>query len=797
MKNLVLLFLGLFSLSAVAQRVVVKDSVSGDPLSGVIIYNESRSTFTTTDGAGRAELDRFNPKELLFFRHMGHGLVTRLKSTIKQRETILLSTQSEGLDEIVISASKFADVARKIPVHIRKIGSQEIQLFQPQTAADLLQRSGAVFVQKSQLGGGSPMIRGFATNRVLITVDGIRMNNAIFRGGNIQNVISIDPFALDRAEVLYGPGTVISGSDAIGGVMNFYTRTLEEPELTDKTLHQTDYALRAATASSERTVHVSHKVVSPKISGLISASRLSLGDLQMGKNGPEEYLRTFYVSTTSAGDQVVENPNQRRQVSSGFDSYHFLAKAKHRINASLDQQVGVFYNTTSDFARYDRLIQTRDGVPRAAEWYYGPQQWFMTYYKLNHEAEKSRYQLSSAYQRFNESRFDRGFQHPFLNEASETVEVINLSLDGERIFSEKSLVRYGVALDVNRIGSNAARLDPESDTRTPIVSRYPDGAEWNAAAAYLALQHELSKRLVFNGGMRLNHIQSTIDFSKHPFTEMFGLQETDVSALTYSAGLNYDHSREWHFRLNASSAFRAPNIDDLAKVFDSEPRSVVVPNPNLDPEKAFSTELGIRRRWKRRLWLDTSFFHSVLNDALIRRPFTYRGASTIDYRGALSEVLAMQNGSNARVYGAEISLYSAISRQFSAWALANFTRGIETDEQGVESNMRHVPPFFGRFQMRYLNGKFSAVAGMDMNGAIPFDRLALSERSKSFMYASDANANPYSPSWQILNLRFNYELRKWQAFMALENITNQRYRPYSSGIAGPGRQLVLGVQTRR
>jgi len=797
MKNLVLFFSVLFSLSAFGQRVVVKDSLSGDPLSGVIIYNESRSTFTTTDGAGRAELDRFNSKEVLIFRHMGHGLLTRLKSTIKQRETILLSTQSEGLDEIVISASRFADVARKIPVHIRKIGSQEIQLFQPQTAADLLQRSGAVFVQKSQLGGGSPMIRGFATNRVLITVDGIRMNNAIFRGGNIQNVISIDPFALDRAEVLYGPGTVISGSDAIGGVMNFYTRTLEEPELTDKTLHQTDYALRVATASSERTVHVSHKVVSPKISALISVSRMSLGDLEMGKNGPEEYLRTFYVTTASGVDQVVQNPNPRRQVSSGFDSYHFLVKAKHRISKTFDQQLGIFYNTTSDFARYDRLIQTRDGLPRAAEWYYGPQQWFMTYYKLNHEAEKSRHQWSSAFQRFNESRFDRGFQLPYLNEASESVDVINLSFDGERIFSEKSLLRYGVALDLNRIGSNAAMLDPESDTRTPIVSRYPDGAEWNAAAAYLALQQEITQRLVFNGGMRLNRIQSTIDFSKNPFTALFALQETDVTALNYSAGLNYDHSREWHFRLNASSAFRAPNIDDLAKVFDSEPGSVVVPNPDLDPERAFSTEIGIRRRWKHRLWLDTSFFRSVLNDALIRRPFTYRGASTIEYRGASSEVLAIQNGSNARVYGAEVSLYSAISRQFSAWALANFTRGIETDDQGLESYMRHAPPFFGRFQMRYLNGKFSALAGVDVNGAIPYERLALSERSKAFMYALDPEGNPFSPSWHSLNLRFNYELRKWQAFMAVENITNKRYRPYSSGIAGPGRQLVLGVQTRR
>lgn len=192
-----------------------------------------------------------------------------------------------------------------------------------------------------------------------------------------------------------------------------------------------------------------------------------------------------------------------------------------------------------------------------------------------------------------------------------------------------------------------------------------------------------------------------------------------------------------------------------------------------------------------------AFFHSVLNDALIRRPFTYRGASTIEYRGASSEVLAIQNGSNARVYGAEVSLYSAISRQFSAWALANFTRGIETDDQGLESYMRHAPPFFGRFQMRYLNGKFSALAGVDVNGAIPYERLALSERSKAFMYALDPEGNPFSPSWHSLNLRFNYELRKWQAFMAVENITNQRYRPYSSGIAGPGRQLVLGVQTRR
>jgi Outer membrane cobalamin receptor protein len=313
MRLLFVILLWGLGFSAYAQQVVVKDSLSGDPLSGVIIYNEQRTTFTTTSSNGQADLDRFGAKELLFFRHMGHGLLKRQKSNIQDRAIVLLIAQSEGLDEIVVSASRFAEVARKLPVRIRKIGAQEIALTQPQTAADLLQNTGAVFVQKSQLGGGSPMIRGFATNRVLITVDGIRMNNAIFRGGNIQNVISIDPFTLDRAEILYGPGTVIAGSDAIGGVINFYTRELEELESASETLQQTDYALRMATAASERTVHASHKIIGPKIAALMSFSRMSVGDLKMGANGPESYLRTFYVETQDGIDRVVQNDEPKNK----------------------------------------------------------------------------------------------------------------------------------------------------------------------------------------------------------------------------------------------------------------------------------------------------------------------------------------------------------------------------------------------------------------------------------------------------------------------------------------------------
>nr|MCU0385755.1 TonB-dependent receptor plug domain-containing protein [Flavihumibacter sp.] len=128
------------------------------------------------------------------------------QSTVAQQKKD--STEKiQELGEVVISFNKWEQQLNEVPNKITKINRTQIQLQQPQTAADMLAQSGSVFIQKSQLGGGSPMIRGFATNRVLLVVDGVRMNNAIYRSGNLQNVISIDPLALEAAEVVFGPGS--------------------------------------------------------------------------------------------------------------------------------------------------------------------------------------------------------------------------------------------------------------------------------------------------------------------------------------------------------------------------------------------------------------------------------------------------------------------------------------------------------------------------------------------------------------------------------------------------------------
>jgi len=83
---------------------------------------------------------------------------------------------------------------------------------------------------------------------------------------------------------------------------------------------------------------------------------------------------------------------------------------------------------------------------------------------------------------------------------------------------------------------------------------------------------------------------------------------------------------------------------------------------------------------------------------------------------------------------------------------------------------------------------------LNYNGEIAFEDLAPSERNKEFLYAIDENGNPFSPSWYTLNFRSQYSISNaLKASLSLENITNQRYRTYSSGISAPGTNLILGL----
>ncbi len=212
------------NISLSAQVVTVRDLSTNNPLELVSIYNSDPNRSILTNSSGKADITKLDKTKKIVFRILGYEKLELAYDEIKQMNfDVYMKATAISLDNVVVTSNRWEENKRNIPNTIKVISPRDVDFQNPQTTADMLAMSGSVFIQKSQLGGGSPMIRGFATNRLLIAVDGVRMNTAIFRSGNLQNVISLDANALDHTEVIFGPGSVIYGSDAIAGVMSFHT----------------------------------------------------------------------------------------------------------------------------------------------------------------------------------------------------------------------------------------------------------------------------------------------------------------------------------------------------------------------------------------------------------------------------------------------------------------------------------------------------------------------------------------------------------------------------------------------
>ena len=642
------------------------------------------------------------------------------------------------------------------------------------------------------------MIRGFATNRLLIAVDGVRMNNAIFRSGNLQNVISIDPFTLERTEILFGPGSVIYGSDAIGGVMSFQTITpqfslSEEPLVTGRA------ETRYASANDEFTGHFDVHVGWKKWAFVSSFSQFNYGDLRMGTNGPEEYLRQEYVVRLDSTDRIVANEDPLIQKFTGYTQTNTMQKIRFRPDDKWDFQYGFHYSETSDFDRYDRLIRYRNGTPRSAEWYYGPQIWMMNNLNINYNANNAWFDqmdVRLAQQKFDESRNDRDFGDDILNRRVEQVNALSANLDFRKFYGDRHELYYGVEAVFNDVTSTGSYVNISNGLVGSAPSRYPNST-WGSYAAYANYQFQASEKISYRMGLRYNQYVINADFDTSFYNFPFQKAEINNGALSGSFGLMYHPGHRWSLSANLSTGFRAPNIDDMGKVFDSEPGSVVVPNPNLSAEYAYNADVGIAHILGNSIKVDATAFYTLLNNALVRRDFALNGSDSIFYDGELSNVQAIQNAAQARVYGLQLGIEAKITRGLEFSSRYNIQKGEEELDDGSTSPLRHAAPWFGITRLNYRIQNLTLECNAQYSGEMSYEDLPFGEADKDFIYATDENGNPYSPAWYTLNVKVLYELNDiWMISGGVENITDQLYRPYSSGLVAPGRNFTLSLRAQ-
>ena len=791
--SLLILIFTTYSLSA--QRIQVLEKGSNEPVFNVSVFNKAKSQSGITDFDGFVDISGFLQHEKIYFQHLSHQQIELLKSEImaSDKKVWMLVSQST-LEEVVVSVSKFQQAKKNIPQKIASLSASEISFSNPQTSADLLNFTGNVYIQKSQLGGGSPNIRGFSTNRLLITVDGMRFNSAIFRSGNIQNIISIDPFSIENTEVVLGPGSVVYGSDAIGGVMNFYSKQAMFSS-DEKMSFSGNSTVRYATANQEKTGNISFNIGLKKWAFLSNLTYSDFDDLRMGRHGPDDYLRNEYVQSENGEDVIVPNSKPLVQKPSGYNQLNAMQKIRFMPSENWGFNLGLFYTTTGDYDRYDRLIRKKGDKLRAAEWYYGPQEWMAGNLQIRNKATGIYDEaiLGLSYQSFKESRHDRDFGKAILFETEELVNAYSATWDFEKKIN-RGKIFYGLEYVFNKVNSEGSNTNIKTGETKADASRYPDDATWQSMAAYSSLQYSLLDNLSFQGGLRYNYFIVKAIFDS-PFYQ-FPFKDADIKtgALTGSAGLTWQPSKVLAWRTNFGTAFRAPNIDDIGKVFDSEPGSVVVPNPNLKPEYSYTGEIGATLNFDNIVKIDIATYLTHLRDAMVRRDFDLDGEIFIDYQGEPSRVQAIQNAAKAEIHGLELGVEVNFTENLQLNAQYNINDGFEEGKDGKNYPIRSAAPQFGNAHLIWKNHILKFDVYTEYNSQFDYEDLAPSQSKNSYLYALDANGNPYAPSWYTLNFAVQYKLSEsLRLNMALENISDQRYRPYSSGISAAGRNLIMAA----
>ncbi|QTE24282.1 TonB-dependent receptor plug domain-containing protein [Polaribacter cellanae] len=818
MRNLIFVFVFCVVGNAFSQNVKILDKKTGKIVKNVSVFNDNQTINITTNDKGLVDLSQFKKDEIVNFSHIAYAVLRVKKNTIaKNNYVVYLTKQSEQLDEIVLSVFKKAEKSSRIAEQIAVLTTRDIQRVSPQTAADLLATIPGIKVQKSQFGGGSPVIRGMESNRVLLVVDGVRMNNAIYRKGHLQNSITVTPNMLDKTEVVFGPSSVLYGSDALGGVIHYYTKT---PKLSEDEEVISQVFSRFSTVNNEITTNITAEIRKRKWASLTSISYSNFGDLKAGErrsHGFEDWGKVFFYSENVNGnykESPTKNSDPNLLRNTGYSQTDVLQKFFVPLSKNTDLKINLQYSTTSDIPRFDRLTELKNNTLKFAEWNYGPQQRLLLSSQLLLEPNKNWIDngtITVAYQNLKESRIQRKFGSLNRSYREESVDVFSLNGDFSVPLTtdKKRTLAYGFEFTYNDVKSNSygkelnivnGEINGFSND-FKVQSRYPDGgSNYVSSAVYVDYRQDVSSKSTLNSGIRFTNTNLNAKWIDETFIK---LPDNNInanhSAVTATLGYVYKPNTNWQINSVLSSGFRSPNIDDVGRVREKS-GNVTVPNITVTPEFAYNAEVGILKYFNdRKFRFAANAFYTLL-DNYIQRDFIYNadGAKKQQsFDGEDGNAVSNQNKGTAYITGVTASYLGRISNRWKTSGFVTYTKGRTYD---TNEPMSSIPPLFGQFEVNYNADKLELGANIRFNAKKDIEDFNITEGIDNHDLTPIVNKNGTteqeiyfgSPSWVTLGLNGSYIVSSNFSVQArLDNLLDQHYIEFASGVASPGRNLSL------
>ena len=674
------------------------------------------------------------------------------------------------LDDSVVVAPRSELAVTTSAAETTVVSGEELVETGERSLPRALGRAAGVWIQESNLGGGAPVIRGLLGNQILIMLDGVRVNDSTTRFGPNQSLNTIDPAIVERVEITRGSSSVLYGSDAIGGVVSIWTKRRAPARTSgDEALHGGFELLHDTATEGWRGVDsLSGAGSCVGLYGLFSAD--DWHDLEAGEGEIQE--ATGYRSVTGFGsaDFLIDDARSLRVMT--------LVHRDFDVPRTFSMVPG-FGQDEPSFAKYFFTLQEREiGI--------------LTYDDAEPGVLADRMQLRLSARRYTEQRERRRLGSDTLVFGETEVATAGLGGDWTKAVGEGHLLKWGFDLDNDDVDSFNVETDLTSGDQTRTDGDFAADARYTSFGAFVQDEVLSLAPTYLTLGLRWSYYDFAFDGDADERVD------GSFDDLTASVEAARDLSGDVRMTATLAQGFQAPNLEDLANDGDFAGGTELA-NPELDPAKSLMAEVALEV--SRSAWSGTAAVFFTRIDDYIGRRLVDEG----DPSQSGDEIYLRENAGRLNLWGAELGARRRLGGPSSPWSVeaqASWVRARQHDDtvdpnsdeaplDGVEG--RRIPP---------LNG-YAALGWNDLGP----DPEWLDEASLTLRWAarqdhlhpedeSDVRIDPDgTDGWTIWSLDFGGALSagvRWH--LSLVNLLDELYRVHGSGVDGPGRSAVIGVQ---
>ena len=662
---------------------------------------------------------------------------------------LITAADDYEIEEVLVTATRRVTSREEVSSGLTLVGREQVQ--SNKLVTDALASNVGVYLQQTTPGQGAAIIRGLKGSSILHLVDGMRLNNAIFRSAPTQYFSLVPVSAVERVEVLRGTPTSLYGNDAVGGVVQLVTRVPR--------FESSETEVRGEAFASFDTAEL----------GKTARATVDFGNRAFASSFSAEYFKTGNRRTGS-GERIGP---------SGYDSK--AARLLLSATPAEDRSwlFDVQYLEQPETPRVDELVpgfgQTE---PSSSEFLFAPNRRVFVHGKYTRADGLAGLDWNTdvAWQRVDDDRVTREFEASEQRRESNRSDLYGLTLSGARTTDAGSWI-VGVEYYHDRVSSDRVELDLLSGVQQQVQSRFPDGSKVRQAAIYGNIQHQLSGRHNLSAGVRVSNDDVSL-----PATALSSAADIDSTDVSGDIGWIFDAGAHWHLVANLGRGFRAPNVFDLGTLGNRPGNRFNIPNTMLDSERVTQADIGARYR-SDRVKFDFMIYTLRYDDRITS---VGTGDVTSDGRDVVQSV----NAAESSIRGVEAGIEVRVGEDINAHAVLNYTWGEQQVSGDDEEPADRVPPLNGRISVVYDAG-----GNCRMESWVRFasDQDRLSARD-----VRDVRIDPQgSPGWVSIGTSVQREYaRDWLLSVSLDNLLDKRYRDHGSGIDAPGRNLTFSVRHR-